>query len=234
MTRHSPPVTFASSVPCDLHEKTLQARHFQNWLEKTGTDFDLRSVLIRDVLMFGSRVGFIVVEADAWHDGVQMPGFAVLRGPTVSIMPVITVRETPAEKYVVLVSEARLPAGRMVTAMPAGMVDNGTVDTAALHELQEETGIDLQHTRSAPWKLKDTPVLLSPGGSDEEMTLYAVDITLTRADMNRLSGRKRGLSGEHEHTTVLVVPLEDLPQHTPNAHCLLSWFLYRQRTPENP
>ncbi|NHN87680.1 NUDIX domain-containing protein [Acetobacter conturbans] len=228
MTRPSIPVTFVPSVPPDLHEKTLAARHFQAWIEKTRSSFDLRSVLVRDVMMFGSRVGFIVVEADARHESARMPCFAVLRGPTVSIMPVITVQGAPEEKHVVLVNEARLPVGEMVAALPAGMVDDGTVDSAALEELQEETGIDLRHASGPPYRLKKEPVFLSPGGSDEEMTLYAVDITLTRDQITLLSGRKMGLASEHEHTTVMVVPFEEVPRYTANAHCLLSWFLYRE------
>lgn len=225
----TPSITFAASVPLELHQRTLEARHFRMWLEKTSTDFELRAVLVRDVLMFGSRVGFIVVEADARHDGAKMPCYAVLRGPTVSIMPVITIEDAPTEKHVVLVNEARLPAGRMVAALPAGMVDNGTVDVAALQELHEETGIDLTRTSRRPYRLREEPVLISPGGSDEEMTLYAVDITLTRAEMNQIMGRKEGLANEHEHTAVLVVRLDEMPRHTTNAHCLLSWFLYRTR-----
>ncbi|EHH69642.1 NUDIX domain-containing protein [Gluconobacter morbifer] len=227
MDRPPPPVTFAPSIPQDLHEPILEASHFATWFRKAQTHFDLRSVHVRDVMMFGRWVGFVVLEADAWHEGRRMPCYAVLRGPTVSIMPVIRVRENSEEAYVVLVNEARLPAGQMVTAMPAGMVDDETADTAALRELQEETGIDLTH--GVPYRLREEPVFLSPGGSDEQMTLYAVDIILNRKDMDRIQGRHAGLASEHESTQVMVVPLAAVPELTPNAHCLLSWHLYQQR-----
>ncbi|MFT8346250.1 NUDIX domain-containing protein [Gluconobacter oxydans] len=226
MTQQDVPVHFATAISSELQEKVLNASQFSGWIEKTRSSFDLRSVLVRDVLMFGSRVGFVVVEADAWNEGAKMPCFAVLRDPTVSIMPVVTVKEAPGERYVVLVREARLPVGQMMTALPAGVIDGEAAEIAALRELREETGLNL--TAGRPYRLRETPVFLSPGGSSEEMMLYAVDIVLTRAEMDGLLDRKGGLANEHEHTTVCVVPLNDMPRHTPNAHCLLSWHLYQQ------
>ncbi|MBS1102895.1 NUDIX domain-containing protein [Gluconobacter sp. Dm-62] len=226
MTQQNVPVRFATGISSELQEKVLKAPQFSNWLEKTRLNFDLRSVLVRDVLMFGTRVGFVVVEADAWNEGAKMPCFAMLRDPTISIMPVVTIKDAVDEKYVVLVREARLPVGQMVTALPAGVIDGEAVEIAALRELREETGLNL--TAGKPYRLRDTPVFLSPGGSSEEMILYAVDIVLTRAELDGLFNRKAGLADEHEHTTVCVVPLEDMPRHTPNAHCLLSWHLYQQ------
>ena len=35
---------------------------------------------VRDAVPFGNRMGFIFVEADAWRDGRQAPGLALLRG----------------------------------------------------------------------------------------------------------------------------------------------------------
>ncbi|MFT8808837.1 NUDIX domain-containing protein [Gluconobacter sp.] len=226
MTMQNVPVRFADTVTPDLQEKILKAPQFTGWVSRTRSHFDLRSVLVRDALMFGPRVGFVVVEAEAWNDGARMPCFAVLRDPTVSIMPVVTVKDAPDGKHVVLVREARLPAGRMVTALPAGVIDDEGADIAAIRELREETGLSLQGGQ--PYRLHDTPVLLSPGGSSEEMMLYAVDIVLTQAEMKKLLHRKAGLADEHEHTTVCIVPLKDMPRHTPNAHCLLSWHLYQQ------
>lgn len=226
MTQQNVPVRFATGISSELQEKALKAPQFSGWVERTRSGFDLRFVLVRDVLMFGARVGFVVVEADAWNEGAKMPCFAVLRDPTVSIMPVLTVKDARGEKYVVLVREARLPVGQMVAALPAGVIENEAAEIAALRELREETGLNL--TASKPYRLQDTPVFLSPGGSSEEMMLYAVDIVLTRAEMDGLLGRKGGLADEHEHTTVCVVPLEEMPRHTPNAHCLLSWHLYQQ------
>ncbi len=226
MTKQNVPVRFAAAISSELQEKVLQASQFSGWIEKTRSGFDLRSVLVRDVLMFGARVGFVVVEADAWNEGAKMPCFAVLRDPTVSIMPVLTVKDARGEKYVVLVREARLPVGQMVAALPAGVIDGEAAEIAALRELREETGLNL--IAGKPYRLRETPVFLSPGGSSEEMMLYAVDIVLTRAEMDGLLNRKAGLADEHEHTTVCVVPLEEIPRHTPNAHCLLSWHLYQQ------
>ncbi|MBF0860195.1 NUDIX domain-containing protein [Gluconobacter sp. LMG 31484] len=225
MTIQDIPVQFAETISAENQQKILNARLFLEWISKTRTHFDLHSVFVRDVLMFGSCVGFVVVEADAWNNGAKMPCFAVLRDATVSIMPVVSVKEAPAEKYVILVREARLPAGQMVTALPAGVIDDETAEIAAIRELQEETGLHLKVSK--PYTLRETPVLLSPGGSSEEMMLYAVDIVLGRAELRDLIDRKGGLANEHEHTTVCIVSLDEMPRHTPNAHCLLSWHLYQ-------
>lgn len=220
-------VHFSPAVPLEVHDAVRSAPHFVRWRDGLVARFDVRRIDVHDVIMFGPRVGFIMAVADARHDGKPVPGAALLRGDSVSVLLVL---HCPgAAPLTVLTREARIPIARPdLLALPAGMLDGGEFISTALRELSEEVGTDLQ-VRQEDLVLLDT-VWLSPGGTDETMALYCADITVPTDVVRTLDGRHTGLPGEHENIHLHVLPLADLPHiGRTDAKTILSYHLYMAR-----
>ena len=221
------PIAFSAGGPEDRRADVRAAPHFRRWLEQAAARFDLRGIVVRDVVFFGARVGFILVDADAWHEGRKVPGAALLRGDAVSVLVVL---HCPGQApRTILTCEARLPvACPDLLALPAGMVDGGNLVSTALRELAEEVGPDL--VVPAERLIELTTVWPSPGGCDEAITLYAVDLEIDEATMRALDGRRTGNAAEHESIRLHVVALDDIPRlGRTDAKTLLSYHLYRAR-----
>lgn len=223
------PIAFSAGVPVERRPDVRGAPHFRRWLEQAAARFDLRGVVVRDVVFFGAQVGFILVDADAWHDGRKVPGAALLRGDSVSVLVVLHCPGHAART--ILTREPRLPvACPDLLALPAGMLDGGELVSTALRELAEEVGRDL--TVPADRLVELTTVWLSPGGCDEAITLYAVDLEIEAATMAALEGRRTGNLDEHESIHLHVIALDDIPRiGRTDAKTLLSYHLYRASGP---
>ncbi len=140
----------------------------------------------------------------------------------------ITEKET-GEKWVVLTRQARFPIGEAsFTEIPAGMLDNtgkmkGQVLAKVQAEIEEETGIKidadmLRHLGEA---------YMSPGGSDELIYFYAIDLTLSHEEIMGLQGKHTGLREEREHIVVDICPFKDvLNRAQTDAKAIVAYTLY--------
>ncbi|WP_130732218.1 NUDIX domain-containing protein [Komagataeibacter xylinus] len=221
-------ISFAPGIDAALQARVLAAPHFRRWHEVMRTRFTLRHVLVRDAVAFGpERMGFILVEADALHEGKAVPGLALLRGDSVSVMVVLQCPGYPDRT--ILTREARVPVAQPdLLALPAGMLDGGAFVSTALRELSEEVGTDL-HVR-AENLVELTRVWLSPGGCDEAIGLYYTELRIDEALARRLTDRQTGLACEHEHIRLRVINMADLPHiGMTDAKTLLSWHMYQAR-----
>lgn len=212
----------------DEDKELLQnAMIFTRWKENILKNFDVKEILIHNFFKFGSRVGFIIVEAKALHENKPVPGIAFLRGDSVSIMPVFSV-EGRTELYTAIVTEARIPiASNAHSGLPAGMIDGESFHSAAIRELEEEVGEEINISTHDLINLGKFP--LSAGGCDEYMTLMAFEYKLPEKVFNILNGRQRGCAGEHENIHVSLIPLENIPEiKNVDARSVLSLFLYNK------
>ncbi|MBV1833037.1 NUDIX domain-containing protein [Novacetimonas pomaceti] len=220
-------IHFSSLIPPERQAAVLEAPHFVRWRDGLCARFDVRSIDVHDVVMFGARVGFIFAVADALHDGRPVPGATMLRGDSVSVLLVLTCPgETPRT---VLTQEARVPIARPdLLALPAGMLDGGEFVSTALRELSEEVGVDLK-VRKTDLMLLDT-VWLSPGGTDEAIALYYAELEVRAEALRAMDGRHTGLVNEHENIRLHVLPLHELPTiGRTDAKTVLSYHLYLAR-----
>lgn len=201
---------------------------YNRWKDKLVENFDVRSITVHNIFKFGARIGFMMVEAEAYHEGRRIPGLAFLRGDSVSIMPVFTV-EGMEQKYTAVVTEPRCPIAKTNhTGLPAGMIDGDTFVSAAIKELAEEVGEEISIDADDLINLGKFP--LSCGGCDEFMTLMAFEYNLTKEMFRKLDGRQRGCAGEHENIHVRIIPLDDVIKiDGVDARSALSYLLWKSK-----
>lgn len=219
-------IRFSPAIPEDCRSLAVGFAPLKRWISRLEDGFDLRSVQVRDVVMFGKRVGFVLAEADVRSlDGQRLPGVAFLRGDSVAILPVLVA--PGMDPMVALVRQARVPAGLPDWyEIPAGMLDDGSFVSKAIEEMAEEIGDDIVIREEDLVELDEA--LTSPGGSDESVKVYAAEIAVDAAALDRLSGRLTGNRHEHEAIAVAVVSLDQVPVLAGrDMKTMLAWHGYR-------
>ena len=112
------PVTFLSSICRETAQRALESNLFKTWVarcekEKDGKRIDLHSVEIQHVDLFGSKVGFVKINAESsLVDGVtenksRLPGICFLRGGSVAVLVVLVCQELDGEVFSLLVDQPR-------------------------------------------------------------------------------------------------------------------------------
>ncbi|KAL7188742.1 hypothetical protein ACSBR1_038579 [Camellia fascicularis] len=159
----------------------------------------LKQVLIQGVDMFGKRVGFVKFNADVVDKatGKKVPGIVFARGPAVAVLILL---ESDGKTYAVLTVQARVPVGRLILELPAGMLngDNGDFVGTAIQE----------------------------GGCDEELSLFLYRGHVGKEIIAQLQGKEMGLREEGELIKVHVVAYEKLWRATADAKALMAIALY--------
>ncbi|XP_022969883.1 nudix hydrolase 14, chloroplastic [Cucurbita maxima] len=198
----------------------------------------LKRVLIQGVDMFGSRIGFLKFQADIYdkQTGKKVPGIVFARGPAVAVLILLSCE---GETYAVLTEQVRVPVGKLMLELPAGMLDDDKGDFVgtAVREVEEEIGIRL--------KLEDMVdltgfldpstgcrVFPSPGGCDEGIGLFLYRGSASKETIAELQGKETGLRDHGELIKVHVVPYEKLWRVTADAKALMAIGLYEMAKKE--
>lgn len=166
----------------------------------------LGTVMVYKTFAWGGEIRMIQM-------GVQRPEFeeaVFLRGPTVDMLTVVT---DGRNRFVVHVEQPRIPVGQVVRSNPAGMVDTGeSPAVAALRELGEEVGSHIKWGSVQPMHAATlgtaAPLLVSPGGMDEEVTFCVVEGHLPSAELGKLTRRIGGLAQEGERLRIRLTPFD--------------------------
>jgi len=174
----------------------VAALHAKDGLVGSGVA-TLHSVNVRDVFFFGARPGLARINAALLDTRDEpLPGAVFLRGDSAAVL-ILVPRD--GVEHVVLVRQPRVPVGKMLLEIPAGMMDaNHNFCNVALRELLEETGI-----RATPEQLRPLRrVYASPGGSDEAIQYYTLKLSTFSPPPYPLGVREEG-----EHIEVVTLPL---------------------------
>lgn len=219
--------------PAEIRNSTL----FTNWLNKFGPDWQVEEVAVKDALAWKGDVRMLLVRVTAIDpEGKRRNSAALLRGSTVEILPIILAPD--GTEFVVLVEQSRVPAAQRCVTTPAGMVDDGDIMSTALQEIREEVGGNISWSKPR-WLNKfatgsDQAMLVTPGGSDEDVQFCTITAVLTEEQMRSLHGSRAGAAMEGESTAVHVVLLltEALPYlasggRQPCMKTVLSLLLYQ-------
>ncbi|XP_060207196.1 nudix hydrolase 14, chloroplastic [Lycium barbarum] len=225
----------------DTHfRNAIESSLFKQWLKNIQTEtgllangaMSLKQVLIQGVDMFGKRVGFLKFKADVIdkETGQKVPGIVFSRGPAVAVLILL---DSEGETYAVLTEQVRVPVGRLLLELPAGMLDDDQGDFAgtAVREVEEETGIHLNvHDMVDLTAFLDAStggrVFPSPGGCDEEISLFLYRGNVSKEKIEQLQGKETGLRDHGELIKVHVVPYSKLWRATADAKALTAVALY--------
>eukprot|EP01018_Ginkgo_biloba_P025944 Gb_41297 [translate_table: standard] len=129
-------VTAAPGVTDSELRKAVDSILFKQWIKNMQSERGiltldnrccLNKVLIQGVDMFGERVGFVKFKAEVVDKatGSKLPGIVFARGGAVAILMIL---ECDGESFVVLTEQARIPVGRTILELPAGMLDDDKGD----------------------------------------------------------------------------------------------------------
>uniref|UniRef100_A0A5B7B0C8 Nudix hydrolase domain-containing protein n=1 Tax=Davidia involucrata TaxID=16924 RepID=A0A5B7B0C8_DAVIN len=218
----------------------IESSLFKQWLKNIQTEagvlangaMSLRQVLIQGVDMFGKRVGFLKFKADVIdkETGKKVPGIVFARGPAVAVLILL---DSDGETFAVLTEQARVPVGRLILELPAGMLDDDKGDFVgtAVREVEEEIGISLNVNDMVDLTAFLDPstgcrVFPSPGGCDEEISLFLYRGHVGKEIITQLQGKETGLREHGELIKVHVVPYDKLWHMTADAKALMAIALY--------
>ncbi|CAN6466440.1 unnamed protein product [Victoria cruziana] len=197
---------FRKAVDCVIFKNWLRNLHGEMGILATG-GFSLREVLIQGVDMFGRGVGFLKFKAE------------------------IIDKQTG--------KRARVPVGRFILELPAGMLDDdgGDVVGTAVREVEEETGIRLNMDELINLTALLDPstgcrMLPSPGGCDEELSLFLYRGHVKKEVIEALQGQEMGLREHAELIKVRIFPYKKLWRMTADAKVLASIALYEMAKKE--
>ena len=227
------PVTVQEAPDAEL---ALNTDLIQNWLGNIDESINIKSLEIQSVDKFGSsRVGFVKVKSEAERNGSRIPGIVVLRGSSVAMLLVLTDEETN-EQYSILTCQPRVPVGKLILELPAGMTDGRSVRSVAITELQEECGLEVKNEELIDLTQiaysKDAGIYTSPGLLDETIRLFAWKKTMKHEEILQLEGKIGGES-PHELIILRLVKFEDLWRLAPDAKTLSALYLYQKLTDEH-
>ncbi|XP_006846892.2 nudix hydrolase 14, chloroplastic, partial [Amborella trichopoda] len=127
----------------------------------------------------------------------------------------------------------RVPVGRSILELPAGMLDddNGDVVGTAVREVEEEVGIylnkdDLVNLTAFLNPSTGCKVFPSPGGSDEEISLLMYRGKVKKEVIEAMQGKEIGLREHGELIKVHVVPFDKVWRMTADSKVLCAIALY--------
>ncbi|XP_072967287.1 nudix hydrolase 14, chloroplastic [Typha angustifolia] len=220
--------------------RAIDSSLFKQWLKNMQSErgilayekMCLRQIEVQSVDMFGRRVGFLKFKADVLEKetGAKIPGIVFARGPAVAILILL---ESGGETYVVLTEQVRVPVGKFILELPAGMLDDekGDLVGTAVREVEEETGIclkmeDMVNLTGFLDPTTGCKVFPSPGGCDEEISLFLYKGHVDKETINALQGKETGLRDHGELIKVHLVPYNNLWRVTADAKALCAIALY--------
>lgn len=217
----STPISKSSSIAEDNFIKAITCLKFKNWVNSIDSKYDIRSIHIQSVDMFGPNVGFIKLNCEAYFNDKPVPGIVFIRGASVSILIILILPN--GDKHTLLVVQPRVAIGcsSYVEAVAGMMDENGNFIGVAAKEIKEETGLTIVESALIPLG----GIYPSPGGCDEYIKLYAYEYHLSEEEFVELQGKATGCIEEGEQIILKTIPYREI-MHSEDPKLLCAWARY--------
>jgi len=211
----------------DQMDALIKAPKFLNWLNNVNPlIISIRSVTITDIDWFSApntpynplRLGFVKCSSEAYDfkTGKKIvSSISFIRGNSVAILILVKVLSKTQQldkEYVLLCEQHRLPIGKKAKEIPAGMMDaDGNIISVVLKEVKEETGFDI---KCAAELINLGSYFASPGGSDEEIKLFAWQTAISEKEFEEKQTKMYGCAEENEEIKLSFVELKEFRTKT--------------------
>jgi hypothetical protein len=182
----------------------------------------VKSFSLTDVDFFGpiqpNRLGFFKGKCDAYDKRTNekiVSNIVFGRGGCVACLVICTTVIDEVEKRLVVMTEqTRVPSGGVRIESMAGMLDASTGNFLGpvVNELEEELGIKINESDSR-LKTLGEPAWPSPGGSDETIGFFSLDIKITSEEYTRMSTGTYGKKGEDYGIRIKFYDYDTFPTH---------------------
>jgi len=212
----SVPVEYPTSVKGPDHITfLLHEPKVEEYFTTIHPDILVKKVTILSEFMFGKRLGFLFMDLDCYDraSGKKLAGVVFLRGDSVACLILIKNKET-GKLYFAKVIQPRVPCGKSIAEICAGMVDEKTgkiqIIGVMATEIEEELGIKVQTTgvkRFVPeiqfnYLEKLGVFIPSGGGTRENITTYWYQVEMTTSEIQLLHGKI--IANEASNSTELI------------------------------
>lgn len=193
----------------------IQAPKFINYISTLDKNIlNIRDLRINNVKWFCNpsnpdpkKLGFLYMELNATdiRTGQPVPGIVFLRGNAVAVYIIVQVED---KKYVILTRQMRIPLGRLVDEIPAGMMDaENNFSGVAIKEISEETGLTTPSITDLI--LLGNPIIPSAGGCDEQIQLFLWKTTISLEKFKEIQEKIHGAANENESIKLIFIPFEE-------------------------
>jgi len=217
----SVPISKSDIISEENFRKAIESKKFNEWKSSIMPEYDIRSIHIQSVDMFGPNVGFIKLNCEAYFNNKSVPGIVFIRGASVSILIILILPN--GEKHTLLVVQPRIAIGcsSYIEAVAGMMDENGNFVGVAAKEIKEETGLDIVERDLIPLG----GIYPSPGGCDEYIKLYAYECNISEEEFAELQGKATGCIEEGEQIILKTIPCcEIINSEDPKLLC--AWLKY--------
>jgi len=192
----------------------VMAPKFQNYINSLDRSIlEIISLRIDGVKWFcdpdkpdPNKLGFLNMELNAKdkRTTLSVPGVVFLRGNAVAVYVIIDVE---GKKYVLLTKQMRVPLGRLIEEIPAGMMDsNNCFAGVAMKEISEETGLTAPSVNELI--SLGGQIIPSAGGCDEQIQLFFWQTTVSPDLLEQMKNKIYGAEDENESIQLVFVPFE--------------------------
>ena len=231
-------VSYDPSVSFHHVLKATQSTKFRNWLGRAEQEYEVQTIRLVHVEMFGSRVGFIYLHAHAVPraGGDPAPKVVLIRGNSVGLLVTVDLTpgagagavhigqgkgEAPAEgkedtvfppptatRFLALVSQAKLPAGEARCVELCAGMMDETPDAQARGKMVDEMEEEMGIRLTRQVMRRLGTITTSPGLLDERVELFHAHVTLSTEQAQRWVSRVYGEEGTSESTRVQLIPMD--------------------------
>lgn len=212
-------------------EMALSASIFKKWIDQVDDTFTISKIFIQSVDKIpNGKILFMKVKVTVHQPNGSHDLIVFLHHNVVSGLCVLTCE---GKRYVVVVNQPRLPVGRRIYELPAGLIDDGTSpESVILRELEEEAGLVTHVGLTAADVVllnPGSPMIGSPGIMNVSTYAFLVEREITAEQLKTLNGLKTGLEHEHEDIVVSIVPYEEVTKYCHDTKTLATLYLYEHR-----